>query len=512
MPKNARDADWSVPTDTYSEGPIEPFKGAVPESDREYFQGVVRFDIDLNENLTLTSLTSYSDFDQHVVTDGDGSALVTFDLENTEGDVQSFNTEIRLSGTNNDNLNWIVGANYEQSDTFERQELRYYENSNYGLNGGINFSGVTLDQDIEAHAVFGNFDYALADFITLKVGARYTETTIEAENCGYSPEAGGVSQLFNFLGGLLGSVPFDPIAPGGCYTLNDNNVPGFPFVDELKEDNTSWRVGLDFNVTDDTLIYFNVSKGYKTGSYPSLAAAGYVALAPVTQESNQSFELGVKSLLADDTLQLNAALFYYDYKNKQVRGKIPDPIFGILDALVNVDESRIQGAEFDVLYQPTDSLTLTASLTYLDSEIKDYEGTNILGFVDDFSGDRLPFTPELTYTIGAEYRVALDKGELFFGANVRGQTDSDAAIAGDRLSFPEATSRSFQKYPFEMDGYALLDLRAGYVSEDEKWKIMVWGKNVTDEYYWTSVIPSSDNLARFAGRPATYGITVGYTY
>ena len=63
-----------------------------------------------------------------------------------------------------------------------------------------------------------------------------------------------------------------------------------------------------------------------------------------------------------------------------------------------------------------------------------------------------------------------------------------------------------------MDGYALLDLRAGYVSEDEKWKVMLWGKNVTDEYYWTSVIPSSDNMARFAGRPATYGITLGYSF
>lgn len=515
IPLNARDADWSaLPQDTYSEGPIEPFKGAVPSADRDYFQGVIRFDVDLSENVTLTSLTSYNDFEQQVVTDGDGTPLVTFDLENIEGDIKSFNTELRLAGTT-DKMTWIVGGNYEQSETFERQELRYFENSNYGINGGINFSGVTLDQDIDAYAAFGNVDYALTDSLTLKVGARYTDTTVDAENCGYSPELGGVSQLFNFLGTILGSVPFDPIEPGGCYTLNYDGVPGDVFVDELAEDNTSWRLGLDYDLSEDTLVYFNISKGYKTGSYPSLAAASFSALEPVTQESNQSYEAGFKTTMLDNTLQLNGAVFYYDYQDKQVRGKVSDAVFGILDTLINVPESEIMGAEADILWQPTPYLTITAAVTLLDSEIQKYEGTNILGISDDFSGDRLPFTPETTYSLGAEYRVPLDAGgELFFGANVRGQSDSDAAIAGDRLSFPEDEpfSRSFQKYPYNMDSYALLDLRAGYVAEDDKWKVMVWGKNVTDEYYWTTIIPSSDNLARFAGRPATYGVTVGANF
>ncbi|MCP5172315.1 MAG: TonB-dependent receptor [Porticoccaceae bacterium] len=530
VPKNARDADWSVAS-AATPGTIEPFKGSKPSADRQFYQGIVRFDVDLSESVTLTSLTTYSDFEQDVVTDGDGTALVTFDLENIEGSVQSFNTELRLAGEA-ERFNWIAGVNYDQTETNEVQDLRYFDNSNYNAtqptvdlfypvlpeyNGqpapGINFSGVDLDQEIDSWAIFGNMDIELASMVTLKLGARYTETTIDANACSYSTILGGVPQFFNVLGGVSGTAGEIGGLPD-CYTLNDQNLPGDAFKDELDEDNVAWRIGLDVDVTDDTLLYFNISQGYKTGSYPALAAAQFKTLAPVTQESNLAYELGMKTLMLDGNLQLNAALFRYNYEDKQVRGKVSDIVFGTLDALVNVPKSEIRGAEFDVTYQPTDNLTLTAQMTYLDSEIKNYEGFNIIGVFEDFSGDRLPFAPELTYSVGLDYRVPLDNGgELFFGANVRGQSDSDAAIGGDRISFPNTPQNSsFQKYPFEMDGYTLLDLRAGYVTEDDKWKIMVWGKNVTDEYYWTSVIPSSDNMARFAGRPATYGITLGYTY
>jgi outer membrane receptor protein involved in Fe transport len=530
VPKNARDADWSVAS-AARPGTVEEFRGAKPSADREFYQGIVRFDVELSDSLTLTSLTTYSDFEQDVVTDGDGTALVTFDLESIEGAVESFNTELRLAGEA-ERFNWIVGVNYDQTETKEDQVLRYWDNSNYNAtqgaiaafypaepeyNGapapGINYSGVDLEQDIDSWAVFGNMDIDLAETVTLKLGARYTETTVDAGICSYSTILGGVPQLFNIFGGVVGA-PGEIGALPDCYSLNDSGLPGDRLEDELDEDNVAWRIGVDVDVTDDILMYFNISQGYKTGSFPALAASRFDGLTPATQESNLAYEAGIKALLLDNTLQVNAAIFRYDYQDKQVRGKVFDMTFGTLDKLINVPKSEILGAEFDVTYQITDSLTLTAQATYLDSEIKNYDGFNIIGVDEDFSGDRLPFTPEITYSLGLDYRVLLNRGgELFFGANVRGQSDSDAAIAGDRISFPDTPENSsFQKYPFEMDGYALLDLRAGYVSEDEKWKVMLWGKNVTDEYYWTSVIPSSDNMARFAGRPATYGITVGYSF
>src|SRR5690606_19963184 len=155
----------------------------------------------------------------------------------------------------------------------------------------------------------------------------------------------------------------------------------------------------------------------------------------------------------------NGAAFFYDYKDKQVRGKIFDPIFGILDTLINVPESEIKGLEADITWQATDRLTLTATATLLDSEVNEYFGTDILGNMDqDFSGDRLPFTPEFSYTVGADYRIPLSTGaEIFFGGNLRGQDDVDAAIGGDRLSFDnEGVNRTAQQYPYLIDSYKIL--------------------------------------------------------
>ena len=63
---------------------------------------------------------------------------------------------------------------------------------------------------------------------------------------------------------------------------------------------------------------------------------------------------------------------------------------------------------------------------------------------------------------------------------------------------------------FNIKGYTTLDGRLGYEAKDGAWKVMVWGKNILNQYYWTTVIPSNDSQARFAGMPATYGVTIGF--
>jgi outer membrane receptor protein involved in Fe transport len=86
---------------------------------------------------------------------------------------------------------------------------------------------------------------------------------------------------------LLGTTPFTPITIAGPYTLNSNNVPGQAFIRTLSENNVSWRAGIDYQATRDTLLYANVSRGYKAGSFPSLAASIYEGLQPVTQNRSQ---------------------------------------------------------------------------------------------------------------------------------------------------------------------------------------------------------------------------------
>lgn len=520
-----RAADWSPDID--------------PSTDREFSQLIFRGDWDLTSEMTLTALTTYQDFEQTQHTDGDGTSLVLFDLAPIDGEIDTWISEIRLAGYTQ-NMNWVIGANYEKSNTLEKEILNYRDSTNYNAaNVYINTSGISLEQEINAYAVFGNIDYNINDDLTVKIGARYTDSSIEVESCNFvaandpsaidAGQGANVGSLFNILGDLLNggdgdfsnglAVPFNIVGVNDCYTLNDNRVPGEVYTKSLDENNASWRFGLDYAVNSDTLVYGNISKGYKSGSFPALAAANFFQLDPVTQESVLAYELGVKATMAERTIQFNAATFFYEYKDKQLRTKTLDPIFGLLDTLDNVPETEIFGIDADVVAIITDELTLSAGVTYLDSEVTDYK--NGIGFNGvsgiDFKGEPIPFTPEWTYSLDADYRLTMNSGAtVFAGIGVTGQSESEAAFGASTLELTAeqyaAGARTIKPDYNVMDGYAVWNARLGFESADYHWKVTLWGKNISDEYYVTNLIASSDTTARFVGSPMTYGITVGYTY
>ena len=64
----------------------------------------------------------------------------------------------------------------------------------------------------------------------------------------------------------------------------------------------------------------------------------------------------------------------------------------------------------------------------------------------------------------------------------------------------------------DIKAYSLLNLTAGVQSADRHWRVELWGKNVTNTYYWTSAVHYSDGIIRLAGMPVTYGVGVHYRY
>jgi outer membrane receptor protein involved in Fe transport len=524
-PNDARAADWVDQILDPATGTILPGGATAPGtaklgnfdpySDRKFYQAVIRGDVDLTPAITLTSLTSFDHFTQQQSTSGDGMDFVSFDLPVNDGYIHSFNQELRLANTGSAALHWIAGANYEDSTTFENQVLRYFDNSNYApSNLYIDGSGITNLQKITNYAAFGNIDYSLTSQFTLHAGARYTDSNNKADICSYTPHGANVNNLFNLLGSLLGKVPFTPITESGCYTLNENDVPGQPFIRSLNQDNVSWRTGIDYQFDPDTLFYISASRGFKAGSFPSLAAALYVGLQPVIQESVTDFEGGVKARFLDRRLDIDGAIFYYRYADKQVRGKLLDPIFGILDAEVNVPKSDIKGAELEATYRPVEGLSINPAITYLDSQVVQYTGVDIIGLTTNFAGTTLPFTPKWSGVFNVDYRYKMDAGVPFAGMSVRAQSLSYAALGGDDINYSTPTPAAPTTYlrpgvgcVFCIDSYATVDARLGYEARDGHWKIMAYGKNILNKYYWTNVIPSNDSAARFAGMPATFGVT-----
>ena len=518
-----------------------------PYSDRKFYQLALRTDFDVTDDITLTSLTSYDHYTQKQATDGDGMEVVAYDLQRGEGSIKSFNQELRIANDATNSFRWLLGANYEKSKTFEDQMLRYFANSNYYPNNlYINSSGELLRQNVRSYALFASFEYSVTPELTLKAAGRYNNMRNRAFNLAYTQTNGNVDKLFNILGGISG-LPFTPIGPSDSYTLNSTppslpkgvtllsptasgaaglGVPGTPMEAILKENNTSWRIGIDYQATPDMLFYANVSKGYKAGSFPALAAAQYVSALPVVQESVLAYEVGLKASMLDKKMQVNLAGFYYDYRNKQVRGKLFDFVFGTLDTLVNIPKSRIYGAEAEISLRPTDGLSINGAVTYLNSKVQKYFGYDIFGGVDnpdfnpagdnreDLSGNPLPYTPKWSGVFNVDYRPNPQGGTPFIGITVSARSGQDAAIGGGVTTLPDGPryriAPGVGPYPYTIKGYATVDGRLGYEAEEGKWKVMVWGKNILNKYYWTAVVPSSDSSARFAGRPATYGVTFGF--
>ncbi|MBB4633379.1 TonB-dependent receptor [Sphingosinicella soli] len=495
-PRNARAADW---------GPADP------RADEDFRQAAARIDYEISDQVTLTSVSSYSHYIRDSVFDIDGLALSN-NTTSLDGKSRSFSQELRLSGKVLDTrLDWVIGGSYASDKTTDIQFVDLSVSSpSYSFVGvGAPHWNVIKNQsksDVDTKALFGNLSYKLTGTLTAHGGVRYTHSSTDFEGCTFDTGDGlwaaGINAfqfvVKNFV--LPNATPFVPVLPGGCATFDAGFTPGL-VVDQLKQDNISWRAGLDWKVTPDTLFYANVSKGYKAGAFPTSALLSAVAAAPVVQESVVAYEAGVKAYLLDRSLQIDAAYFHYDYRNKQVNGVVPEPvIFGALFGLINVPKSKVDGFELSTRWRVAQGLTLRGAVTYLDTRvIGDFINVDRIGSTANFKGESFPYSPKWSAQAGANYEWPV--------------SEAASAYVGADYSYRSGTRNNFGNLSFErIRGYGLLDLRAGLRSADDSWSAEIWGRNVTNSYYWTDATYVTDTSYRRTGMPVTYGLRIGYRF
>jgi len=528
IPTNPRLADWGGPVGPSDNPVIQTVTPTRIFGDRSQIQGSLRMEFSPTDSLQITSLSSYVRFRQKMGVSRSGSAIQNEDQVRADGRIDSLSQELRLENTGNSALRWVVGVNYENSKVAENQ-LQSYANNTSAIMNGILQNTTKKHDSIENIAAFGNVEAEIVPRLTAKGGIRYTKSTIKNKACGADAGDGSMDSFFSFLGDVFNNnldangnrinpSLFTYLQPGDgkCYPHNYNFIPGEEFRDTLKEDNVSWRVGLDYHATDDLLLYGNVSKGYKTGSFPTGTVASWVGLQPVTQESVLAYELGLKSELLDRRLTINAAGFIYNYRDKQVQGTIFDPVWVSLPQLRNIPKSEVKGAEIEVNAAPVHGLTLTGAVTYLHSEItkidpNEYSAAGPL----NMKGQAIPLTPKWSYSLGGEYTFETGSIKPFVGASWRWVSKSDATLGGSITKIAPINptlpqNRFLPGYgdaPFVVGSYGLLSGRVGVRSANDDWSLSVWCENCTNKYYWLNVTVAQDNISRVLGRPATYGVT-----
>lgn len=490
-PRNARAADWTS------------VSGFGPQRRDDYFvQGALRADYELSDALTLTSITSLERYKASSNNEFDGTPLRISDVL-ARGHINTFSQELRASGTSG-GLTYVLGANYERDKTLDLQDFQFGDATASTVGPEeISQTGNFSRQNVTTKAVFGNVEYEIVPNLTIQGGARYTEVKRSFSGCGGDVNIPGNTFLaFNFLQSILRTDGgFEPIGPNSCYTFRPGFIPYNlePVRGQLNENNVSWRGGVSYKTPNRGLVYATISKGYKAGSFPTLPGTQDIQYLPVRQESILAYEVGFKQPVLDNKVQLIGAAFYYDYKGKQLRGRLIDIVFGPLDTLVQIPKSRVWGLEGQIIAQPVKGLNFSIAGTYVNTKVKEFTGFNAGGNLQNYAGSRFPYAPKLQIVADTQYDFDLSSNfGGFVGAslNHNGSTNASVGYPGD----------------YTIPAYTLLDLRAGVKAPDDSWNLQVWGRNVTDKYYWSNVVLFNDTLVKYAARPATYGVTFGYKF
>jgi len=489
-PQNDRAADWDQGTDY--------------RKDTRFYQGTIRADWDLTDAVTLTSMTSWSRVLLNQNNDVDGTSLPSSDIA-IVGGATSFSQELRLTGDMG-NVRWIVGGNYSRDRSVENDYIHFpYASANHAFTPLYRYTETNpfTTQNFGTKAVFGNVDWTFGR-IVLHGGLRYTQADLDYSGCTKvnSDESGAaITTLFNVLraGKGLPALPF--LKKGQCQSLDATLTPNLR-VGTFNQHNLSWRAGIDFKPNSDTLLYVNVSRGYKAGSVPAPGAINLEEFDPVSQESVLAYEAGFKLAFADKKVNLSAAAFYYDYTDKQLLARrITTPnLLGALPALINVPKSEIKGAEAQLTLFPVKGLSLTLAGTYLDSKVtSNFINYTILATQENFKGQSFPYTPKWQLVADAQYKFPL--------------SDSVSGMIGANANYRSSTTAGFGTNAYlYVKGYTLLDARAGIEDPDGKWSVQVFGRNITDTYYWTNIAKFNDVVRRLTGMPATYGVQVGFKF
>ncbi|HTP38452.1 MAG TPA: TonB-dependent receptor [Steroidobacteraceae bacterium] len=277
-----------------------------------------------------------------------------------------------------------------------------------------------------------------------------------------------------------------------------------------------YRVGAEFDVAPESMLYATVATGYRPG--------GYNTSAPVvtTYQSEQvtDYEVGLKNRFLDDRLQLNVDAFYYDYKNYQLNDFYQGASLYCNNAL-NVAsgppisdyenfQARNLGADLSAAWVATQHDTINASVTYLDNKFTsagtvyynpvtncqaylqglDATETNTV-LAQEISDAVQPHSPTLAGSLSLEHRFTFsDGGNLALRPAVR----ITSGYYVNPLESVYSYQPAFQKY----------DLSSTYSAADGKWSLALWGRNLANYAEKTNFVAGTGGI----GEPRTYGITV----
>ena len=371
--------------------------------------------------------------------------------------------------------------------------------------------------EVQTWAVFGEAYYQLTDQLKATVGLRYSDE-----------QKDGVQRTIyvTFL-----DLP------------NEANNGDF-YYPTYSDSQTSWKLNLTYDYSDDIMFYATASSSFKSGGFNPISVDSPLVQADPRNASFEpefidAFEVGMKATLLDGAMRLNGTYFFYDYQDLQV-----SRIVGVTSLNGNTD-SEISGLEIELDWALSEKWILSAQASFVDTEILDYQvydttdpngqgttdnlvsinGNNYLtnvapedceagaivggaadglcpGIPKDQSGNELANTPGASINIGLSYLTELGGHPLTLSTNYYWQDDM--------------YSRNENEKKDVSPSWEVWNASARYEDSDGKWYADVWVKNILDDDYITGMYSTAQVSSLFTNQflldPRTYGLTVGYRF
>lgn len=340
------------------------------------------------------------------------------------------------------------------------------------------------DLDIQAGAIFGNFTFDVTDRLRLKLGARQSWEGRD--------------------------IIVNTVLPGPNIILNGVVGPPNNF-DSRDYSNFSPEAGIEFDLGDDTLVYFNYSQGFKSG------AASLVDGTPelLDEEDITNYEIGLKGSYFDNALNLAVAGFFYNLEGAQfdrTNLQATPPFFS-----TSVENAAVQdglGIEVEGSWRVTDNFRLDFNGTWYDIEFEEFNTTNPIdpiGALEGLAG--LPVSE-----INLAGNTPRNTPEFSFGfRGTYSQELANNAYVDFSIAYAFKGEQFFTEFNDDRlaaDSYGILDANLKYTFPNNNFTLNLWGRNLTDEFVVSGAFPVS--TSRTIGGtflpPRQYGITLGYAF
>lgn len=412
-----------------------------------------RFEVSVGD-FEVLSITSYDEWDYDVFTDVDGTSfnlLAAFTGGALNGginqgggfELDSLSQEFRLVSPASERFEYVAGLYYS--------DINYDRDFSRGPLFGADWVAQTGTEQV---AVYGQGTLSLAEQTKLIFGLRFNREKIS-------------HRFDNFISGLSFNG-----------TDTESAVPG--------------KLGIQHYFNDDVMLFATYSIGYKGQGYDISSSFNQnTSDNPVGSEDSQSIELGMKATLLDGRLQFNPTIFfarYDDFQAQQAR-----VVGGVVElGIANVGELETAGIEIDFQALLTENLRLVGGVAYVDAEIKDFSGadcypgqtmaqgcTELLDsmgmgtgrMAQDLAGEELNNSPDLKFTLSAEYNLPLANLPFdgFVNLSYQWQDDVNFSLLAD----PGA----------EQEAYGVLNLSAGIIGADERYEVTLFANNLLDENF-----------------------------